>query len=63
MSNFKLEIDCGSAAFHDDNGDFDPGRELASILHTVRRQVADGHDGGVCHDSNGNRVGYWGITE
>lgn len=20
MSNFKLEIDCGNAAFHDDNG-------------------------------------------
>lgn len=63
MSNFKLEIDCGNAAFHDDNGDFDPGQELASILHTVRRQVADGHDGGVCHDSNGNRVGSWYIIE
>ena len=63
MSNFTLEIECDNAAFHDDNGDFDPGNELATILHTVRCQVADGHDGGVCHDSNGNRVGSWGITE
>lgn len=63
MSNFKLEIDCGNAAFHDDNGDFDPGQELATILHTVRRQVADGHSGAICHDSNGNRVGSWYIIE
>ena len=63
MSNFKLEIECDNAAFHDDNGDFDPGNELATILRTVQRKVADGYQVGMCHDSNGNLVGSWGIAE
>lgn len=63
MSKFKMEVDLGNACFHDDDGDFDPGFELAAILQLAARQAKDGYVEGRCHDANGNHVGDWKIVQ
>lgn len=63
MSSFKLEINLDNAAFHDDDGDFDPGHELAKILGDVKDKVRDGYFHANCYDTNGNCVGQWEIRE
>jgi hypothetical protein len=56
---FKIEIDCGNAAFEDD-----ATGEVARIL----RSLADRLERGMAasfplHDFNGNKVGTAGFTE
>jgi hypothetical protein len=67
---FRLTIDTGNAAFHDDDGNPDPAPELGRIL----RQIADGIDAGpmyqncpsidgTAYDVNGNTVARWTYEE
>jgi hypothetical protein len=54
---FKVEIDCGNAAF-----DGDPGTEVSRILEDLARRVGDHmpviNDKFVLYDINGNKVGF-----
>jgi hypothetical protein len=64
---FKLEIDCGNAAFMhpDDGGESDAYREgeVARILRAVAERVEmAGLTEGACYDINGNRVGDFRLT-
>lgn len=61
---FTCEITCDNAAFDGDCG----GMELRKILVKVGDLVADtaiAPSGGAraIHDSNGNRVGAWSISD
>lgn len=52
---FTLEIDCGNAAFGEDNSE--RGEEVARILRDLARQVSDGYLMVYLSDHNGNTVG------
>lgn len=52
---FWAEFDLGNAAFE---GEACPG-EVARILRQVADRVEAGHDEGLVHDVNGNKVGAW----
>ncbi len=60
---FTLTIDCGNAAFYDDEtGEPRPGPELARLLHVIAETVEDWTDPSFhesIHDSNGNDVGWF----
>lgn len=60
---FVMEVDLSNAAFHDDDGDFDPAQELRRILREVARKAGEGYTEGMAYDTNGNRVGFWEIKE
>lgn len=59
---FKLEIDMSNDAF-----DNHPGLELSTILADISAYIEDSRfdeiDYGKLHDTNGNGVGTWEITE
>jgi hypothetical protein len=54
---FTLEIDCDNAAFEDEMAS-----EIARILRTTAKRVADGEDDMRLRDVNGNTVGYAKVT-
>lgn len=54
---FTAEIDMDNAAFTDEPF------ELPYILIEVAKQISRGSVAGTCRDINGNKVGYWEITE
>lgn len=54
---FVLEITCDNAAFCDDDGDPDPGFEVATILRSAAKAVENGAESVRLYDTNGNRVG------
>lgn len=56
---FKLEFSTDNAAFE---GDL-KWMEIDTILRAVADKAGDGRTGGPIHDSNGNRVGAWSLTE
>lgn len=62
MSKFKMEVDLGNAAFHDD-GRLDPGYELSRIICDASDAVGEGYWTGRCIDANGNHVGDWRIEQ
>lgn len=62
MAIFKLEIRLDNAAFHDDDGDFDPIPELEAILGGVANDLVSPGRGPI-RDVNGNLVGEWRIEE
>ena len=59
MSSFKLEFECDNAAFSWE-GRFDES-EVAGIIQSVANRVRAGITEGLVHDSNGNKVGSWGL--
>ena len=63
MAIFKLEIRLDNAAFHDDDGDFDPEPELREILEGVANDVCNVRGKNSIRDVNGNLVGDWRIEE
>jgi hypothetical protein len=63
MATFTMNIKCDGAAFHDDEGKFDPSFELTQIIGKARNLVKVGFIMGYCHDTNGNPVGTWEINE
>lgn len=52
---FWAEFDLGNAAFE---GEARPA-EVVRILRGVADRVEQGHDEGLVHDVNGNKVGAW----
>jgi len=62
---FKIEIDCGNAAFGDDENGADAGPEVARILaglaHVI--QTRGYLQDILLRDINGNKVGTAGFTE
>lgn len=65
IMTFTLTIKCDNAAFSDEDGTQDietAGREIARILSETGDKIQRGNDAGVCHDSNGNRVGEFALT-
>lgn len=54
---FALKMETDNAAF-DDGG---AGAECARILRAVADRLEGGHEDGVLHDLNGNRVGVWSL--
>lgn len=67
---FKLEIKTNNAAFTDDSAP-DAERDDASargeqvtlILRAIAKLTEQGYTEGPATDSNGNRCGYWTLTE
>lgn len=53
---FKLEFDCGNAAFNDLEG------EITRLLEVAAEKVRDGNKEGILLDFNGNLVGKYKIT-
>lgn len=53
---FRLEIDCDSAAFGDDDGH--RAAELARILAHLVANWCGAMNAGTLRDANGNRVGF-----
>ena len=56
MTTYKLKLDCGNAAFGDDDV-MTRGAEVARILRETADRVEHGSLGGNLFDMNGNRVG------
>jgi hypothetical protein len=56
---FKLTFNMDNAAF---SGDYGQVSEIIHILDKVKKQI-DFTDGSAIMDSNGNKVGEWGITD
>ena len=62
---FKIEIDTGNAAFHDETArneeynDYVKAEEVIRILTNVIQMLNSGYRKGTCVDYNGNRVGSW----
>jgi len=58
MATFKLEMDCGNAAFDDD-----AAGEVARILGVVAKRIEGTGlaeiETGLCTDTNGNMIGRW----
>ena len=58
----KIEIEMDNAAFEDGNG-----YEVARILNQLREDIDTPDlyegDGGTLRDINGNKVGFWKVTE
>ena len=64
MAIFKLEIRLDNAAFHDDDGDFDPYNGIqycmSEVITTLGKMCPNK---GPIRDVNGNLVGEWRIEE
>lgn len=61
---FKLTIDTGNAAFHDEYGDeamdkYCEAEEISRILRVVIDRLEYGCVSGTVLDINGNKVGEW----
>jgi hypothetical protein len=54
---FTLTIACDNAAFVDDRE-----REVSHIMADVLAEIDQGLKGGICRDTNGNRVGEWSFN-
>lgn len=51
----KIEFQTDNAAFDDGND----VAEISRILDKIRDSVLEGHESGLIHDLNGNRIGGW----
>lgn len=58
---FKLEVDCGNAAFGDSPDEV--ASELLGIFATTIKRLRDGDDSGHARDRNGNTVGSWSYED
>ena len=62
---FKLTIDTGNAAFHDDYDDdeaidkYYEAEEISRLLREVIDKLEYGCESGDLRDINGNKVGEW----
>lgn len=56
-TEFTMTFDTGNAAFDDGDGQHEAGR----IVSLVAARIRTGHEGGVIHDINGNRIGQWSL--
>ena len=63
MSSFVMTLNLDNAAFHDDDGDFDPNPELSRILREAAKTVEIGITARSLFDVNGNKVGKFVIEE
>lgn len=53
----KLEFNMDNAAFHDNNGNFEPGYAMVRIFQEVAIKIQQGESDGYIFDYNGNKVG------
>lgn len=63
MARFTIDIQCNNAAFHDDDGDFDPAAELVRLLSEIAGEINMQKTEGHIREINGNKVGFWRIEE
>lgn len=56
---FKLEFEIGNDTFFGG----DRGEEASCVLQEVAESVARGNESGTIHDSNGNRIGQYEMSE
>ena len=56
---FTLQFDMGNSSF---DGDL-KYMEIDTILRQVADRAGDGQSKGIIHDSNGNRIGQWELTQ
>lgn len=54
----KIRIETKNAAMIDDLED-----EIANCLERVEEDILSHKREGIIHDSNGNKVGYWKLTD
>jgi len=65
---FRVEMDCGNAAFDSESGDEALGvlmrdAEVSRILRVVADRVSRGEYEGTLRDINGNQVGFFRFKE
>lgn len=56
---FKLEFDCGNAAFEGDG----LRCEVPAIIREVAALTRGGAREGIVRDVNGNKIGQWGFSD
>jgi hypothetical protein len=59
VKTLYLKISCDNAAFEGDELYMETGR----IMHHAAERFSDGQTLGTLYDSNGNKVGHWGLQE
>ncbi len=60
---FRIEFDTRNSAFDSNDGDFEPGPEIARILQDIADRVILRNEADErITDINGNRVGTWTLT-